>query len=455
MEESLFIQFIVSWLLGGLVWLERELPTKRFWKNTAWDPFGWLRSYALISILWTISAWLDLNFKSWFFTISTLFIVSSFIFLSYSYWVFKKKDLSVTTEYAWIITFFIGVLVVFWWIKIAVIFAIIIAFLLSWKDYIEKIKSNISKQELIHTLKFWVIAFVVLPLLPDKKYSFATLLNDFWASWALDIKNTIWQMQFLNPYSIWFFVVAISSIWYIWYILSRFFSKNSSIMLSWMVWWLVSSTAVTATMSEQSKNDPKNFHMYVVWTLLANTIMLARVVIIVLIFNISLLWTVFIPASLIFLVLFIATYYYYNKSREMILNTKLDIESSLESPFSIMPALKFWLFVLAIKFIASIGLLYKDIWWEWLFYYVLWIISWFADVDAITQTMTIQSREFLVSSNIAVSTILLAVMSNNLVKWTIALKFWDKLYWKIIMTTFLISIALWIFWIIIINTITI
>jgi uncharacterized membrane protein (DUF4010 family) len=57
-------------------------------------------------------------------------------------------------------------------IKFALIITIFLTIILSSKEYFEKIVKNIERQELINTLKFAVISFVILPLLPDNKYSF-------------------------------------------------------------------------------------------------------------------------------------------------------------------------------------------------------------------------------------------------------------------------------------------
>lgn len=46
-----------------------------------------------------------------------------------------------------------------------------------------------------------------------------------------------------------------------------------------------------------------------------------------------------------------------------------------------------------------------------------------ADVDAITQTMSSNAKDGLVAASLAVTTILIAVMSNNMVKGSIAIKF--------------------------------
>lgn len=467
MEQSLFFQFLVAISLWAFIWLERDLPLKKWWTDI--ESFGWIRSYALISLFWAVSVWFDREYNFWFFTITWLILISIFILASYIHSCFRANAIWVTSEFSWIITYFVWVFVMTWNMEFAVIFTLLITLLLSSKEYIEKLKDSMSKEELMHTLKFWVIAFIVLPLLPDQKYSIFSLFGDksviessltqCWAyfnDWLIvnSIKcnfELIAQTPFFNPHSLWFFVVAMSSISYVWYVLSKFFTKNSSVILSSIVWWMVSSTAVTATMSEQSKKDPKNYNVYVVWTMLANTIMLARVIGIVLIFNMALIWQIFIPAFLMFIWLLIPTLYFYSKSKKLSDNkNKIVVEEKLESPFSITPALKFGIFVLLIKFISAIWVIYKDFFWDFAFYF-LWIISWLADVDAITNDMSTKSRDWDIIWEVAWMTIILAAMSNNVVKWLIAFKWWEKLFWKSVIFSFLISISCWILGIIFMN----
>jgi uncharacterized membrane protein (DUF4010 family) len=56
-----------------------------------------------------------------------------------------------------------------------------------------------------------------------------------------------------------------SAISYVWYILSKFIWEKNSIIASGAIGWLISSTAVTASMTENSKKDKKNIDLYVVW----------------------------------------------------------------------------------------------------------------------------------------------------------------------------------------------
>ncbi|MDP2395757.1 MAG: hypothetical protein Q8S84_09545 [bacterium] len=54
-----------------------------------------------------------------------------------------------------------------------------ISIILAAKNVSDKFVSSISRQELIHTMKFAVVSFVILPVLPDKKFSFSTLFDSF------------------------------------------------------------------------------------------------------------------------------------------------------------------------------------------------------------------------------------------------------------------------------------
>lgn len=147
----------------------------------------------------------------------------------------------------------------------------------------------------------------------------------------------------------------------------------------------------------------------------------------------------------------VSTYYFYTKSKATIWKTKVGIDDKMESPFRLLPAIKFWLYVVLIKFLAGIGLTYKDFIREDIYNYALGIISGLADVDAITQTMASNAKDGLLPGSLAVATILIAVMSNNMVKGSIALKFGEKRFGKNIMMSFLISMVAGILWIVAIS----
>jgi len=444
MDVSLILNLLLSIGLWALVWMERWISDKIKSINKSSISFWDIRTFALISLLWALSTWFWINLWILSLIYITFFIVSIFIAIYYIYTVFKEKQFWLTTELSAIITFFLWMFIMIWYSQVAIILSIVLTFLLSSKWYLDILLQKISKQELNNTIKFAVISIVILPLLPNSKFSISDIL--YYIGYNNEINNSILNLDFLNPYGIWFFVVLMSWISYAWYIMSKLIWEKWSILASWAIGGLVSSTAVTAAMSESSKKDIKNRSMYVVSTLLASTIMFVRVILIVLFFNINMVSTIIYPSvfMLIWMLAYMIYFYYSSKNKELHVDNLNFEEKKYKSPFSIAPALKFAWFVLFIKFIAWVWSLYKDVWGDY-FFYALWIISWLADVDAISQTMAVDAFDGKVWLELAAITIIIAVISNNLVKWSISLKFWERKYWISVMLWFVISMLMWIF----------
>ena len=450
MNVDVVLQLLLSIWLGALIWMERGVKLKSSTSSQSSASFWWIRTFALISFLGALSAWVSILFKSSIFIIVLLIILAVFIWIYYSYTAFREKQIGLTTEISAIITFFLWVFVMAGQAEIAIILSIILTFLLSASPLIDKITSKVSTEELNNTIKFAIIAIVILPLLPDVKYSIADILSFLW--YANEIQSSILNLSFFNPYGIWFFVVLMSWISYAGYIMSKVIGEKGSIIASGAIGGLISSTAVTASMSESSKKDKRNTDLYVVSTLLASTIMFIRVIIIVLFFNINMLSAIIYPSGFMFvwIVLYIVHFYLKSKKKDIVVKTTDFEEKKYSSPFSVWPALKFAWFVLIIKFVAGVGGLYKDIWWD-SFFYVLWVISWLADVDAISQTMSVDALDGRVWLSLAVITIIIAIISNNFVKWSIALKFWEKTYGRAVMLWFIVSMIMWILWVVFFN----
>lgn len=443
MNVEIILQLLLSLWLGALIWMERGVMANNDGEKTS--SFWEIRTFSLISLFWALSAWLTLVLNNWLFIVFWFIAVFIFIAVYYIYLAFKEKRLGLTTEFSALITFFLWVFVIIWFYQIAIIISVILTFVLSSKANVESIISKISVEWLNNTIKFAMISVVVLPLLPDQKYSLAQILEFLGYNW--EINNAILNLSFFNPYGLWLFVVLMSGISYAGYIMSKIIWEKGSIVASGAIGWLISSTAVTASMSEASKKDKRNIDMYVVSTLLASTIMFVRVILIVLFFNINMLTTIIWPS--LFMLIWMSVYmiFFYLKSRKKDLaNKNLEFEEKkYSSPFSIWPALKFAWFVLIIKFISALWSLYQDVWWDY-FFYALWVISGLADVDAVSQTMAVDALDWKVGITVASITIIIAIISNNFVKWGIAYKFWEKKFWKCVMLWFVISMIMGILW---------
>lgn len=176
-------------------------------------------------------------------------------------------------------------------IQVAVFLGILIAIMLNYKKRIAPIIDKIGEDEISTTLKFAVISFIILPLLPDTKYALHDMMSF--------LPETLFtQAAFFNPYSIWFFVVVMSAVSYAGYILSKMLGANRGIIFSGALGGLVSSTAVTSAMAEKSHKNEKDatiLYATVIATVAAGSIMFFRVLGIVMLFNPILLSTLFFP----------------------------------------------------------------------------------------------------------------------------------------------------------------
>lgn len=86
-----------------------------------------------------------------------------------------------------------------------------------------------------------------------------------------------------------------SGVSYIGYILSKIYGASKGIIFSGAIGGMVSSTAVTSSMAEESVHEARYLYPTVIATITACTIMLFRIIIIVSAFNPYLLGTLLIP----------------------------------------------------------------------------------------------------------------------------------------------------------------
>jgi len=278
--------------------------------------------------------------------------------------------------------------------KIAIISAILITILLSSKRWIHKFAKTMKKEEFFATLKFVIIAFVLLPLLPNKAYG-------------------PWDV--FNPYLVWLMVVFISSISYVGYILVKYIGHKRGIGLTGFLGGLVSSTAVTMTFSEKSKKTKEN-NSLVLGTLIASATKFVRVLFVVGVLNSVLLKNLAIPLISMFVVSWIVAFVFYKMPSK-----NVDHNVKLESPFAIVPALKFGAFFVAILYISKISLLY----FAEIGIYATSFFSGIADVDAITVTMSqLGGTEILLS--VASIAIMISVFVNMVVKAIIGYMFGSR-----------------------------
>ncbi|WP_238374189.1 MgtC/SapB family protein [Methanothermobacter thermautotrophicus] len=149
---------MIALAIGALVGIERERRIKR-------TEFAGIRTFMLISLVGALSAYLSGKF---FLAFPVAFLgIILLIVVSYTASTREGGDIGVTGEVAALVTFLLGAMCVAYDYRLAVMLSIIVTAILALKRYIHVAVRRISEREMIDTIKFLIIAFVILPLLPD------------------------------------------------------------------------------------------------------------------------------------------------------------------------------------------------------------------------------------------------------------------------------------------------
>lgn len=306
--------------------------------------------------------------------------------------------------------------------------SILLLLLLSSKEYFSRLKTRFSREELGDTLKFAVIALVILPLLPREKYSLLDMLNWLFQG-GIHWSHPIFHLEFFSPYGIWFFVVVMTGVEYAGFLLSKMIGEKGGIIASGLIGGLISSTATTVAMTRKSREHPEHMNSYAVATLLSSCVMFLRVVIVASYLYVAMFEDIWIPALTMFITLSGMALYYSIQSRHEVISLQEDeTERSYESPFQLLPALQFAGLIVLIKFISGVGMIYQDIIPLEVSSYFIGLISGLADVDGVNFIYSTAAKSGEISLLIATTTLLIAVISNNIVKASIAYRFGQKVF---------------------------
>jgi len=279
----------------------------------------------------------------------------------------------------------------------AAVVALLLTVLLASKRFTRATVRKMRRVELTDTLKFLVVILIGLPLLPDR---------------ALDPYGAF------NPYKVGLLVVLISGISFVGYFLTRILGARHGLGLTGILGGLTSSTAVTAAMASEARAHPPLRAICAFSTLAANATMFGRVLVVVAVLDrelvMRLLWSVggmAAVAALAAVVLWVAA------SRRRPEEDAGAEAVPLKNPFSVVPALKFAAFFVAILFVVRLA----KTWLGDSGLYAAAALSGLADVDAITLSITEQTSGGALLREVGSLAVTIAVVSNSVVKTGIAI----------------------------------
>ncbi len=383
-----FVRLGTALAIGLFIGLQREYSKA---VNEDDDLFAGARSFALIALIGALAAIAEEVAESRFLVVGSLLVVGSFVLVAYHTAV-REGETGVTTEVAALVVFLTGAAAGAGLLRVAAGVAVVVATLLAIKPWTRRLAESIDQQDVSASLQFAVLAALVLPLLPDEPLG----PEPFSAA---------------TPFSVGLMVVFISGLSFLGYVLIQAVGARRGVGLTGILGGLVSSTAVTLTLSERSRESTGLVRPLALGLVLAWTIMFVRVLIEVQVVNSALLADVIVPVGAGTLVgLAVATYLYLRGRGE----EKAESDrSEFSNPFRLGPAIQFGLLygvILIASKAASMYLGDRGV-------YLSAFVSGVADVDAITLSMANLSRgDGSIADPVAANAIAIAAATNTLVK---------------------------------------
>ena len=374
--------------IGFLIGMERQF-SKEIEQNE--EQFAGIRTFTMVSMFGFISALLSSLMSGWIF-VATLICVFAFVIVSYIQISKRPGNKGATTEFAVLLTFMLGAMVFMKLILFALIIMVVMLLLLAFKPTLHLFVEKLKRDELLAIILFVVMSALVIPFLPDDNFGPYNLWN----------LKEIWQM-----------VVLVSGTSLVGYMIAKFMGDRGNI-LGGIVGGLVSSTMIALTFSRKSResNSAASSFYYAMGIISACTIMFPRVLFEVFIVNQELAKQLWVPIAVLTATGFGAAWLIFKLKKGKDGPEKI----VLKNPLDLSTAIKFALLYASIQWlVAYFGETYGD-----KGTYFAGAISGITDVDAITLSMAKMATDPSFTQ-LSINTILIAALSNTLVKFIIVL----------------------------------
>lgn len=389
MERLILLQYTAIALAIGLLigtergWHEREVAEGQ--------RVAGIRTFGLTGLLGgvigVVSLELGVTFAALAFAGFAALVVASHVISSSR----GETSLGITTEVALLITLVLGLLCTLGYPMIAASSAVVATLLLGLKPILHGWLARLTEGELLAALKLLLISVVLLPLLPDRGFG----------PWGA-----------FNPYLAWWMVVLVSGLSFLGYFAIKLAGPSRGIMVTSLLGGLVSSTAVTLNLARYARDVRYSPALLAAGVLAACSIMFPRVLIEAGAVHAELIPILLPPLALMTLVTLGGAIYLWRgiQPQEPVGQTPLP------NPFELGKAIQFGLLLVFITVLASAA----EAWFGQAGLYALALASGLADVDALTLSVAKLSLNGL-EPEIARNTILIAAITNTIVKAGLAL----------------------------------
>ena len=381
-DLDLALRFGAALGLGLLLGLERER------KDDAELLFGGVRTFALIALLGAVGAFMERELNQGWLVVAAFIALGALVVVSYATTA-ARGEVGITTEVTALLAFIVGVLCGWEKIGVASVATVLCLLLLNLKDFLHGLARRVELADVEATLKFAVISVIILPLLP----------NETFGPPPLDV---------INPYKIWLMVVLIAGLNFLGYLLVKVLGNEHGLVLTGILGGLVSSTAVTLSFSQRSRREPAMSSAFVLAIVVAWTIMFVRVVVVVGLINRSLAASLALALGCMAAAGLLVSLVLWRRSRAH----ETGVVTAGANPFDLSEAIKFGLLFGIVTVVAKAAEVYLGA----TGLYLAGAVAGATDVDAIALSMANRATTTPESIKIAAYTIVIAVISNTLVK---------------------------------------
>ncbi len=370
-------RFLFVLFLSFLIGLERERQKLKL------NPFifGGVRTFPIIGLIGFSISYLTNN--QIVPVLIGFVLVGAFLLVAYFEKVSKSDHFGLTSEMSGLVVYLVACLVAFDHLWFATAITIVCLLLLELKNVLENLANKLRAVDIFTFTKFLLLTLVILPIVPNQPFG------------PFEI----------NPFKTWLIVVTVSGISYLSYLLHK---GKGGIFIAAFLGGAYSSTVTTVAFARRSKTE-NLARVFSGATLVASGMMYLRLIVLLGLFNKDLMFkllTIFLILGLAAIIVGVV----WMKSQTFN-STRTNKEVQNKNPLEIKTALVFGCIFVAMVVITHFVVNYfgsKGL-------YTLSAIMGVTDVDPFIMSLTHTPANSAMFS-IAANAILIATLSNNIVK---------------------------------------
>jgi uncharacterized membrane protein (DUF4010 family) len=235
-------------------------------------------------------------------------------------------DIGITTPVVFLVTFVLGVMIGFGMYFEGVAGGIMVTAVLVSKAYSTSFSKTLTHREIRNALEFGIIAFILFPIVPNAPVD---------------------PYGLINPRTLLLIVILVASIGFAGFLAIRRFGMEEGLPLVGALGGLINSEASTSAISSRAKKAEDLLPSFKVSIVLTNSVMLVRNLIIAGVLSLSVFKIMLVPQ-----ILMAASGLIYTRFIEFGKEVK-KVETPVESPFAILPAIRFAVFFMIISLMVT------------------------------------------------------------------------------------------------------